>query len=148
MESLTAAHRTLPLGTIVRVTNVANGHQTIVRINDRGPYVHGRILDLSHAAARQLHMVRDGVSPVYLEVVGYGQFSPDTPEPASLSRSTLTLLLYPGQLGAFRLTWPEARKPRGTRTIPDLIRERRTRRVADILAAEQRSDGAPTLALI
>ena len=51
-DSLTAAHRTLPLGTVVEVTNRQNGHKAVVRINDRGPFVHGRIIDLTPAAAR------------------------------------------------------------------------------------------------
>src|SRR5207237_9355245 len=71
MEALTVAHRTLPLGTLVKVTNVVNGKQVLVRINDRGPYVKGRIVDLSHAAARELDMVRHGITPVQLEVTGY-----------------------------------------------------------------------------
>lgn len=69
MEKLTAAHRTLPFDTIVRVTNLKNGRATEVRINDRGPFVEGRIIDLSLAAARQLEMVADGVVPVRLDHV-------------------------------------------------------------------------------
>ncbi len=69
MEKRTAAHRTLPFDTIVRVTNLKNGRQTDVRINDRGPFVEGRILDLSLAAARALDMVVDGVVPVRIEVL-------------------------------------------------------------------------------
>jgi rare lipoprotein A len=68
-HALTAAHRTLPLGTMVRVTNQRNGKSVIVRINDRGPYGHGRIIDLSEAAARQLDMIDAGVAPVTLEVI-------------------------------------------------------------------------------
>ena len=67
---LTAAHRTLPFGTRVRVTNESNGRTVDVRINDRGPYGgHNRILDLSEAAARVLHMIDAGVVPVRLEVI-------------------------------------------------------------------------------
>ena len=69
-HALTAAHRTLPFGTRVRVINTRNGRSVIVRINDRGPYSHGRIIDLSKAAARQLHMLDAGVVPVELEVLG------------------------------------------------------------------------------
>ncbi len=69
-HALTAAHRTLPLGTRVRVTNTKNGKSVIVRINDRGPFGgHGRIIDLSEAAARQLDMIDAGVAPVTLQVV-------------------------------------------------------------------------------
>lgn len=68
-HKLTAAHKTLPLGTMVRVTNQKNGKSVIVRINDRGPYGHGRIIDLSEAAARKLDMIDAGVAPVTLEVL-------------------------------------------------------------------------------
>jgi rare lipoprotein A len=68
-HKMTAAHRTLPLGTLVRVTNTRNGKSVVVRINDRGPYGHGRIIDLSEAAARKLDMIDDGVAPVTLEVI-------------------------------------------------------------------------------
>ena len=70
MTGLTAAHRTLPLGTRLRVTNLENGRIVRVRVNDRGPYVTGRILDLSHEAARLLDMVERGVAPVRLDIVG------------------------------------------------------------------------------
>ena len=70
MEAMTAAHRTLPLGSMVRVVNLLNGKHVRVRINDRGPYVNGRILDLSHAAAAQLGMVDVGLSVIQLEVIG------------------------------------------------------------------------------
>lgn len=70
MEAMTAAHRTLPLGSMVRVVNLLNGKHVRVRINDRGPYVNGRILDLSHAAAAQLGMVEQGLSVIQLEVIG------------------------------------------------------------------------------
>jgi len=69
-RKLTAAHRTLPFGTRVRVTNTRNGRSVEVRINDRGPYGgHGRIIDVSEAAARELHMIDAGVVPVTVEVV-------------------------------------------------------------------------------
>jgi rare lipoprotein A len=69
-HKLTAAHRTLPLGTRVRVTNTKNGRSVEVRINDRGPFGgHGRIIDVSEAAARQLDMIAAGVVPVTLEVL-------------------------------------------------------------------------------
>lgn len=66
-NSLTAAHRTYPMGTRVLVTNVSNGNSVVVRINDRGPYVRGRIIDLSKAAAQQIGMIRSGVAKVRLE---------------------------------------------------------------------------------
>ncbi|WP_353771923.1 septal ring lytic transglycosylase RlpA family protein [Sphingopyxis sp.] len=66
---LTAAHRTLPFGSMVRVTNVANGDSVIVRINDRGPFSHGRVIDVSHAAAREIGMHRSGTARVKLALL-------------------------------------------------------------------------------
>lgn len=66
---LTAAHRTLPFNTRVRVTNLRNGRSIVVRINDRGPYIRGRIIDLSYAAAQQLGMHQHGVIQVKVEVL-------------------------------------------------------------------------------
>jgi rare lipoprotein A len=68
-NELTAAHPTLPFGTRLRVTNVTNGQSVTVRINDRGPYVPGRVVDVSYSAARSLGMVGDGVAKVKLDVV-------------------------------------------------------------------------------
>ena len=68
-RGFTAAHKTLPLNTRVRVTNVVNGRSIVVRINDRGPYKHGRVIDLSEAAAQQLDMQRTGLVPVKLQVI-------------------------------------------------------------------------------
>jgi rare lipoprotein A len=66
-RALTAAHRTLPLGTKVRVTNQANGKSVIVRINDRGPFVKSRLIDVSYAAAQQISMIRSGHARVRLD---------------------------------------------------------------------------------
>ncbi|HXE08167.1 MAG TPA: septal ring lytic transglycosylase RlpA family protein [Acidobacteriaceae bacterium] len=66
-NAMTAAHRTLPLGTIVRVTNLTNQEQVLVRINDHGPFVEGRILDLSPAAAKAIDMYRAGIAKVRIE---------------------------------------------------------------------------------
>jgi rare lipoprotein A len=73
VNKLTAAHRSLPLNTHVRVTNTENGKSVIVLINDRGPYVDGRIIDLSTAAARRLGMIKKGVVPVQIEIVDDAQ---------------------------------------------------------------------------
>ena len=69
---LTAAHPRLPFGTIVRVRNLKNRREVDVRINDRGPFVRGRIIDLSRAAAVRLGMINDGVVPVRVEVLRRG----------------------------------------------------------------------------
>jgi rare lipoprotein A len=68
-NELTAAHPSLPFGTKLRVTNTANGQSVTVRVNDRGPYVHGRVVDVSYSAARALGMVGSGTAPVKLDVV-------------------------------------------------------------------------------
>ena len=64
---MVAAHRTLPMGTKVRVVNLSNGHEAVVRITDRGPYGHGRIIDVSRCAAQQLGLLRSGTARVRLE---------------------------------------------------------------------------------
>ena len=66
-EGFTAAHRTLPFGTMVQVTNIRSGRSVIVRINDRGPYGPGRIIDVSHAAARELGMIGAGTVSVRID---------------------------------------------------------------------------------
>ena len=69
MFGLTAAHRSLPFGTKVRVTNRKNGKSVVVRINDRGPYVGRRVIDLSHGAAQAVSMTEAGIAPVKLDVL-------------------------------------------------------------------------------
>ena len=90
MYDLTAAHKTLPFGTQVMVTNMLNGKSVQVRINDRGPFIGDRILDLSYAAARLLDLVGPGTAPVRIEILG--QASP----PAATPR-------YSVQVGAFAI---------------------------------------------
>ncbi|MBO0742243.1 MAG: septal ring lytic transglycosylase RlpA family protein, partial [Hyphomicrobiaceae bacterium] len=69
-NGLTAAHKTLPFGTRVRVTHLGNGRSVEVKINDRGPYVAGRIIDLSKAAASVIGMTAQGVARVAVEILG------------------------------------------------------------------------------
>lgn len=71
MWGMTAAHKTLPMNTIVKVTNKRNGKSTVVRVNDRGPFVDDRIIDLSKAAANKLDMIATGTAPVKLEILGF-----------------------------------------------------------------------------
>ena len=85
---LTAAHPTLPLGTRVAVTNLENGKAVEVRVNDRGPFVKGRAIDLSYAAARNLGMIGPGTVPVRIEVLGG-------------ARAQLTSAAFTIQVGAF-----------------------------------------------
>lgn len=88
MEKLTAAHRTLPFGTMVRVRNLTNDREVQVRVNDRGPFVKDRIIDLSKAAAREIHMIGPGTALVQLRVLSL-------PEPDEAA-------FYAVQAGAFR----------------------------------------------
>ena len=67
MHSMTAAHRTLPFGTRLRVTHLGNGRDVVVEITDRGPFIKGRVLDLSYGAAKKLDMVRQGIAEVELQ---------------------------------------------------------------------------------
>ena len=68
-DSLTCAHRSYPFGTMLRVTNVLNGRQVIVRVNDRGPFRKGRIIDLSWGAAKEIGMIAQGIAPVTVEKI-------------------------------------------------------------------------------
>ena len=72
-NAMTAAHRSLPFGTLVRVKNLQNDRTCVVRINDRGPFIRGRIIDLSKRAARELGMLAAGVVPVRLEILKQGR---------------------------------------------------------------------------
>lgn len=74
MYGYTAAHRNLPLGTLATVTNLENGEQVVVTINDRGPYIDGRIIDLSYEAARSIEMVEDGVMEVAVGILAAPEF--------------------------------------------------------------------------
>lgn len=151
MHALTAAHRTLPLGTVVQVTNVVNGRHVVIRINDRGPYVNGRILDLSYAAAKRLDMLRDGISAIQLEVVGQHGFNTVTIDPTR--GIAVEIPPQDSVLRAASVSTPQIysqmqstdHQPR-LRPI-DILRERHARRVADILAADRRVDLVAELTL-
>jgi peptidoglycan lytic transglycosylase len=83
MYAMTAAHRTLPFGTQVRVHDLENDQSVVVRITDRGPFVEGRIIDLSYAAAQAMHM--SGTALVRLEILGYGSTAAATPPPGTFA---------------------------------------------------------------
>jgi rare lipoprotein A len=132
MEALTAAHRTIPLGSIIRVVNLANGKHLHVRITDRGPYANGRILDLSHGAAVQLGMDHGGLAHIQVEIVGQRD-----PELLLLSETaserTLSLSVGINELPheAIPVITPSLR------ILPsDLWTTRRIRRVPAVLAAD------------
>lgn len=151
MHALTAAHRTLPLGTIVRVTNVVNGRHVVIRINDRGPYVNGRILDMSYTAAKRLDMLHDGISAVQLEVVGQNGLNTvtiESAEGAALEIPSQASALHGVPISSPR-SFVQLQSPdRSARLIPtDILRERRARRVGDIMAADRRVDVVAGLAV-
>ena len=83
MEQLTAAHRTLPFNTWLEVTNLTNGKQVDVRITDRGPFIKGRIIDISLRAAREIDMVREGIVQVRIKVIGAPAVPPPVTPPVS-----------------------------------------------------------------
>jgi rare lipoprotein A len=94
MNLLTAAHKTLPLGSVVRVTNQDNGREVEVRINDRGPFIEGRIIDLSYAAAKQIQMVGPGLALVKLSVLDTLNRMPP-PAPAAQPQVVLASAVVP-----------------------------------------------------
>jgi len=93
-NKLTAAHPSLPLGTLLRITNPANGRQVLVRINDRGPFRRGRMLDISETAARRLGMLGRGLAWLQIEVAGWQASEPRMP------RARKAASHYPGYLPA------------------------------------------------
>jgi rare lipoprotein A len=88
MYGISAAHRTLPFGTEVMVHDLDNGKEVKVRINDRGPFIEGRIIDLSYAAAKVIHLNVDGIARVQLEILGYGAEVSSTPSPPASERKS------------------------------------------------------------
>ena len=82
-DSMTCAHRTLPFGTVLKVTNLLNGKQVVVRVTDRGPYVRGRVVDLSWGAAKAIGMLSQGIAPVSVERVTTSTipFKPEEDDP-------------------------------------------------------------------
>lgn len=105
MWAMTAAHKTLPMNTIVKVTNRRNGKSTVVRINDRGPFVSTRIIDLSKAAASKIDMIATGTAPVTLEVLGFeGKGKRSIPTKKALKKLPQKMSLagkYAIQIGSF-----------------------------------------------
>jgi rare lipoprotein A len=117
MYGMTAAHKTLPLPTYARVTNLANGRSVVVRINDRGPFVANRIIDLSYTAAAKLDMLRDGTAMVEvraLEPGGGTQFADPSPAPAAAPAQTFEPPAPPPPSAAL----PSATPPPGAAALP------------------------------
>jgi rare lipoprotein A len=94
-NAMTAAHKTLPFNTVVRVKNLNNGEEVDVRINDRGPFVKGRVIDLSLAAAKEIDLVRAGVAPVKLKILKDGSPTTRPSSPAAVSAPVLPPVVPP-----------------------------------------------------
>ena len=101
MHAMTAAHKTLPLGIFVRVKNLRNDKEAVVRLNDRGPFVEGRIIDLSYSAAKKIGIVGPGTAPVRIEVLGVPQTTPDMAKVAYQAPVSCKIGSYAVQVGAF-----------------------------------------------
>lgn len=98
MHDMTAAHKTLPMNTMLKVTNLKNSKSVVVRVNDRGPFVGTRIIDLSYNAATRLELVANGTGPVGLEVVGFA----GVVAPSGGVKQSVEVSDYFVQIGAFR----------------------------------------------
>jgi rare lipoprotein A len=149
MNDMTAAHRSLPFGTHVMVTNLANDRSAVVRINDRGPFVGGRVIDLSYAAARVLGIVGPGTARVRLEILGAFR------EPAPDATAEIWL-----QVGAFTVQESAyALKKRLEKTYPGVavtvfktangiyyrVRVQAAKGSADALASRLAGEGLPVI---
>ena len=124
MYQMTAAHKSLPLPTYVRVRNLKNNKSVIVRVNDRGPFVHNRIIDLSYAAATKLDMIRDGTSLVEVTAItfdeqGFGEPACDDPDGARPTHQTVRRpRLQPQPSSMKRLRRRPRRRAHYKRAIP------------------------------
>lgn len=98
MHDMTAAHKTFPMNTMLKVTNLKNNVSIVVRVNDRGPFVGTRIIDLSYLAATRLDLVAKGTGPVALEVIGFA----GVVSPAGSPKESVVVSDYFVQIGAFR----------------------------------------------
>ena len=147
---MTAAHRGLPLGSLVRVINAENGRQVEVWINDRGPFVNGRIIDLSYAAAERLGIIEAGTSPILLEVIRTGNGSTGgSPgfgeQPAEVLGTESAAMVLKTEWGSrygdvwIAPTGHEGGKL-GRRQIGDLLDERRSRRLFEQVPDDTNSE--------
>jgi len=101
MYAMTAAHKTLPMNVHLKVTNLSNGQVAVVRINDRGPFVRSRIIDLSYSAAKQLGVVGPGTAPVRIEALGYQEKGNAGAAPSYRQPDTYDVGPFMVQVGAF-----------------------------------------------
>lgn len=119
-DSLTCAHKTLPFGTKLRVTNPSNGKEVIVEVADRGPYAHNRVIDLSYAAARELGMIASGVKYVKIEILPE-EGSDGYPAPGSLFNILETKYGMAGVCYEFIPEWTDEKKvPEEVKRHPEI----------------------------
>lgn len=130
MYAMTAAHKTLPLPAYVQVTNLRNGRSVVVRVNDRGPFKDGRIIDLSHTAASRLGMLRDGTAFVEVRALTPGQGVADAPVASAAPLPAAALFV---QAGAFSTEANAAR----------LLAQLRAQGFDKSFVREDRRDGKP-----
>ncbi len=103
MYDFTAAHKTLPMNTILKVTNLYNNKTVVVRVNDRGPFVDNRIIDLSKAAASKIDMIKTGTAPVILEVIGFADKNKmPTKNELKHSKKSVETKNFALQIGSFK----------------------------------------------
>jgi rare lipoprotein A len=142
MYAMTAAHKTLPLPTYVRVRNLSNNKSIVVRVNDRGPFVHNRIIDLSYVAATKLDMIKDGTSLVEVTAISFDQppgnrpvRASSPPQPPSTTTGSATASAPANriyvQVGAF------GERPNAERRLGDLARAG----IGNAFIHEERSTG-------
>lgn len=129
MDKLTAAHRTLPFGALVEVENRDNGRKTTVRITDRGPFVDGRVIDLSRAAAQAIGMIGPGTARVRLTLIGYG--------PAREVEGVLEAGGFAVQAGAF-----------ASRANAEAMKERLERKFHPVRVVEREGSQTPWRVLV
>jgi rare lipoprotein A len=128
MNTMTAAHKTLPLGVFVRVRDKRTGREVVVRINDRGPFVRDRIIDLSEAAADKLGILREGLAPVKITALGYLRNDPSG-KPAYRSPKSYDSGSFALQVGAF------SRKANAVRFVEELRRNHGTADIQEALVS-------------
>lgn len=149
MNDMTAAHRTLPFGTNVMVTNLGNDRSVVVRINDRGPFVRGRIIDLSYAAARILGIVGPGTARVRLEALG----GAGPPRPGKAAEVWIQVGAYSVQENAYAIKRSLERSYRGVAVVRFKtsrgtyyrVRVKTTEGLAEKLARRLADEGYPVI---
>ena len=117
MYKLTAAHKTLPLGTYVKVINLENRKSVIVKVNDRGPFVKGRIIDLSYAAAKKIGMLRKGTAKVKIIALGKRVDHRYKPVPYSKGRFFVQVGAFRNKLNAYKFKWLVSKKGYRARVV-------------------------------